>query len=233
MKNNILFLSILISVFLIKNCNRNQEYESKSISIQDKQYQEDRKSFLPYSSHFPESFSDFSFFYEIILTTEYENALSLFLADTIPDTDLVNLKNEFNEKAIATYDVNDSCLLIINRFSSIDNYREIVLSEEQKSMIDRECYRGKYPVPKFNFVSELIFPENYRVSINDLYDNENQLLLTKDFKIHVFKAKPGKYRKESLLTPYEFMPEYWAHGFSYGIAFDELKRVVIYWTCIW
>jgi len=227
-----LLLIIIISVSFSSECCNKLKKNKTNQDFSDPKYREYRNGFLPYSSHIPESFSDFSFFYEVILTTDYGNALSFFLADTIPDSDF-NLKNEFNAKAIATYEVNDSCLLIINRFSSIDNYREIVLSDEQKLMVNLECFGGKYPVPKFDFVSELIFPENYRLSINDLYDNENQLLLTKDFKILVFDAKPGKYRKESLLTPYEFMPAYWVHGFSYGVAFDEFKRVVIYWTCIW
>ena len=69
----------------------------------------------------------------------------------VKQKELDSLNNYLNNcKMKARYDVDDSCLLIVNRFETIEtleNYELPVIRDS--SLINKSCYENKYPIPNF------------------------------------------------------------------------------------
>lgn len=121
---------------------------------------------------------------------------------------------------IAKYRSNDTCLLIANRFASLNNYSfNIKLSHGDSLKINQLCYEGKYPIPNFWH--------------NDYTTNKTECKLPEDFNIYVEDAKPGNYLVSDLLTDGRYMPDKWKNGYSKGIAISEERGIIIYWVIVW
>lgn len=142
----------------------------------------------------------------------YEYQVSSSVKDT--------LINFLNKKKTIKYSSNDNCLLIVNRFETIET-SENRLSVEIKdsSKIEKPCYYNLLPIPNFIDYSNPIA--------------ENDLKLEADFDIYVLEAKSGNYFKEFKLAPNPQMPKEWHNGYSKGISIGKQKNTIIYWSIIW
>lgn len=129
--------------------------------------------------------------------------------------------DQYNDSSfIAIYNSNDTCLLIANRFASLDNYSfNIKLDYSDSLKIDPSCYEGKYPIPNFWH--------------NDYTTDETECKLPEDFNIYVEDAKQGKYLSSELLTDGRHMPTKWKNGYSRGVAISEKRGIIIYWVIVW
>jgi hypothetical protein len=129
-------------------------------------------------------------------------------------------RNKVRKTAIAMYNSKDKCLLVVNRFETIDTYenrKDVEIIDSTK--VNQDCYKNQYPIPNF---------------IN--YDNpkkNSNLKLDGDFDIYVLEAKSGNYFKEFDLIPNPQMPIHWKNGYTKGIAISESKKIVIYWSVMW
>lgn len=124
-----------------------------------------------------------------------------------------------NKKTIK-YNSSDNCLLIVNRFETMETKenREIVEIKDS-TKIEQTCYDKLLPIP--NFI-------DYQ---NPLKDND--LKLEKNFSIYVLEAKTGNYFKEFELLPNPQMPIKWQNGYSKGIAIGNDENTIIYWAIVW
>ncbi len=121
---------------------------------------------------------------------------------------------------IAKYNSKENCLLIVNRFETVDTYKnrkDIIIADSTK--INQKCYELLYPIP--NFI-------NYKVP-----NNNSDLKLEGNFDIYVLEAKSGNHFKEFDLQPNPQMPSEWKNGYSKGIAVSKEKHTIIYWSIIW
>jgi len=209
-------LLVMTASLLIISCN-GQVIEERSNS----KYKSAKKGFASeLTSHFPD-----------MLTTQpntfvdsknlSKNDVCFMLYEYNVDIEKIDsIINKIKNNQIAKYSSNDSCLIVINRFETVDthqNRKDVKVTDSTK--INRDCYQGLYPIP--NFI-------DYRnvSSINDIK-------LDKDFDIYVFEAKSANNFKEFDLPPNFQMPDEWKNGYSKGIAISKEKKTVIYWSVIW
>lgn len=135
-------------------------------------------------------------------------------------TEIDSVVNDIKKKAIAKYNSKDSCLLIVNRFETLDsddNMEDVIITDSTK--INLDCYKKLYPIP--NFI-------NY-----DYPDKTNDLKLNGNFDIYVLESKSGNHFKEFDLLPNPQMPKEWENGYSKGVAVSKEKKTLIYWSIIW
>ncbi len=130
-----------------------------------------------------------------------------------------NLTKYFAKNAIATYYPLDTCLLVVNRFAAKTNFYNIKISMKDKILINRSCYKNKYPIPNF-------YATKFSI-------NSTACKLSKDFTIYVLDSRYGKYLNDSLLTDGRYMPANWSNGMSKGVAISKKKHIIIYWLTIW
>jgi len=209
--------SILVSlVLIIMGCN-GQSGNSQS----DNRYLEYKKEFDPLlTNHFPNRITSYPC--QVIKSKDiskndvgfllYEYNVSKERLDSI----VANLKGNL----LGQYNSNDSCLLIVNRFETIDSFenrKEVEITDS--SQVERPCYQSLYPIP--NFI-------DYQNRTND-----RPLKLNDNFTIYVMEAKSGRYFKMFDLQPSSQMPSLWKNGYSKGIAVSYKDKTVIYWGIIW
>lgn len=166
--------------------------------------------------HFPNSIT---FPYNLIENkNKSKNDICLLLYQY--DAEEKDIDSVLTKNAIAKYDSDNECLLIVNRFQTLENRDfDIEVEITDSTKINRNCYKGLYPIPSF---------------IDYQYPNaENDIKLDKDFKIYVLEAKPGNFYKKFNLSPNPQMPKEWENGFSKGIAISKSKKTIIYWSIIW
>ncbi|WP_161627176.1 hypothetical protein [Flavobacterium subsaxonicum] len=127
--------------------------------------------------------------------------------------------NSIRDISIGKYSSKDPCLLIVNRFETIDTYENRKVVEITDSLkVNRDCYKNFYPTP--NFI-------NYNSS------SKSNGFLDKEFELYVLGAKSGNFWKEYNLKPNPQMPIEWANGYSKGVAVSLDKKTLIYWFIVW
>jgi hypothetical protein len=200
------------------NCD-NEKLKKEALEEENKVYQ-DAKAFFKdeFIGHFPLNLSDGY----MGMNYSHSNSIDvvrLTLIEKMEKKKLSAIEADLKSNSIAKYLAKEECLLIVNRFATKNNYINIQINTDDKKLIDRTCYKGKYPIPNF-----------FR---NELTTNETECHLPLDFIIYVINAKKGAYIDGKLLTNGEYMPKEWRNGVSYGIALSIQNEVVIYWTIIW
>ena len=133
------------------------------------------------------------------------------------DSVIKNIRN----KVIANYNPSDTCLLVVNRFESVDSKDSSTIPIiKDSTLINRDCYITKYPIP--NFIG---FMAN---------SSESDLKLDSSFTIYVLEAKKvDTWGAEFAMGAAPQMPNNWKNGFSKGVAISPQKSTIIYWTVIW
>lgn len=219
MKDIYVFFTLLtLSIFCIC-CS-----SSSPISVAgEMSYQKYKNNFdKKFIDHFPAKSIQTGSSADAFSSLEYKkNNVSLMLYQyDLKAEDVQNLNNKFMKMAIAEYSSSDSCLLIINRFETIETDENQKMPVINVSLLNKECYSGKYPIP--NFV-------NYKN-----YNKDRALRLDDSFVICVLESKRVDSWKEELnIIPNIQMPENWKNGYSKGVAISPKNRTVIYWTVIW
>lgn len=210
-----IFLILSVS-FLILSCN-GQSRNSKL----NAEYIKSKSEFdSGLTNHFPENLITFP--REIVNSKNIsKNDVAFILYEyNLDTTKMDSVVNNIEKKAIAKYNSKDLCLLIVNRFETLDseeNMEDVVITDSTK--INQDCYKKLYPIPNF---------------IDYDYPNKNSdLKLDGNFDIYVLEAKSGNHFKEFELQPNPQMPKEWQNGYSRGIAVSRAKKTLIYWAIIW
>lgn len=152
-------------------------------------------------------------------TNSEKNDVGLFLFEyNLSEENIKKIKKKV-QSALSQYNINDSCLLIVNRFETIKTKDSLELVEiKDSSLIDKPCYNKRLPIPNFidfSIANSIGFWEH------------------KNFEIYVLDVGSGNHFNRFNLYPNIQMPKNWKNGFSKGIAIDETKKTVIYWSIIW
>lgn len=210
----------IVLLYLAFSCNVNKEEEEKNDSANFEKiyvaYQQ-YKSFFDSSfiDHFPQKING----KQVTLIVD-TNALSdhprLMVYTKIMELSLDTLL----ERVVASYQADDSCLLVVNRFTVRENWHlRSKHNYVDKSLISKECYKDKYPIPNF--------------WDSDYVTLDTETRLPKDFTIYVLEAKSGEFWDENHRTNGRYMPEEWKNGYSKGVAISEKRNTIIYWFIIW
>lgn len=222
---NLVFIFIAISI--LNSCSISSKKNNGNVLLieqSSKQYKAG-KVFFPKElvEHFPVEFNANSLRYSVCYSNEL-GPLSLYL---------VNHFSSINElpRNLISYSASDSCLLIINKFATLENYINLELTEKDKRFVELDCYDNKLPIPNF-------YEFNYDNNNNVLWQFDKNIRLSDcklpfDYKINVIDAKTGKYVNDSLLSTNIGMPKAWEHGYSRGVAYSIKDSIIIYWLNIW
>ena len=143
----------------------------------------------------------------------------LFLHQKIANDQFFYLYDSIEISSIANYNSSDSCLLVINMFTTTINYpKEKKATKNELELLNDKCLSNKSPVPNF-----------WPLDI----DSTTRCKLPKGFELFVLEARSGVYWDEKYLLDGKYMPEDWKHGYSKGIAMNKGTLEVIYWFVIW
>lgn len=217
-------MKIKVSTFLIYNliflaCSHS--FRKDSSSDKNKSYLEYKKEFdSKFISHFPKLISDndYTLTYSSVIEKNnvglvlYYYNLSAGMIDTI--------KNRVTHQSyMGCYKSADSCLLVVNRFETIETSENGQIPViKDSTIVNRECYKKLYPIPNFIEYSE---------------PDKNLNFKEDGFVIYVLEAHSGKHFNKFKMSPSPQMPTQWKNGYSKGIAISVSKKAVIYWSIIW
>ena len=209
-----IFLFIVLSVILL-GCNGevvNQMANDNYIT-----YKKEFASNL--TDHFPSKLTSYP---TRVVNNKYlsKNDVGLLLYEyDVAIAKIDSIESKLKDRYIAKYTSKDSCLIIVNRFETVDtheNRTDVEILDTAK--VENDCFKNKLPIP--NFI-------DYKNRV------KGNLKLDGNFIIYVLEAKSGNNFKEYDLLPNFQMPKEWKNGYSSGIAVSKEKKTVIYWGVIW
>ena len=216
----LVFLNILSCTDTIKNNNlpRNQNITNKS--GMNSKYLEAKRFFKEeFVDHFPPQLDSTTTGFDVSFSSEYQH-LRLVLINLCDERKIDSLSLIYSDLSIAHYSAGDSCLLVTNRFTTADNwFKNIIMTPEQKKIINKDCYNFLYPIPNF-YESEFA-------------TQDTECRLPVDFNLYVLESKAGKFMGDEYLTRGRFMPSKWRNGYSKGVSISTEKNIIIYWFIIW
>ena len=114
------------------------------------------------------------------------------------------------------YSPKDSCLLVVNMYSNEKNYFNSFKTKDE-TYLKKKCLNNKLPIPNFWAM--------------DLKGN-GITKLPDDFDIYVFEAN-HKILDKKYISKNVYMPDYWEHGYSKGVAINDKTHEIIYWFVLW
>jgi hypothetical protein len=135
---------------------------------------------------------------------------------------LDSIQNSVKSTAIAVYDSEDNCLIVIDKHLTADNwyiYDKKIRNPKKIEYNEQDCNGEKYPVP--NFYEEWI------------YETNKTLTKLEGYKLYVLEASKGLHMNPEKLPNGLYTPKGWEHGYSKGVAINRDKGSVIYWADIW
>jgi hypothetical protein len=189
---------------------------SSACTRRDAEYVKSLERFDPYQvDHFP-----FRTSYKYSISNVYSSrfgTVGFFLTQKMTKEDIDSLKSYSISKGAEEYISQSKCLLIVDKQRNIDNEFDTRRSSEKILKANsKECLKDKLPIPNF-------------YSLNRKYKlNSNQL--PKGFLIYVLDAQKITNKEERTKNN---MPEMWKHGFSKGLAIDEINLETIFWIIEW
>jgi len=213
MRNSI----FLILLFLCFSCS-NKDQEQFWFLEKDHNYSRVKNIFEKHVDFFPEKDKVNWIISTWSLNPDVE--YNLKVAFGLDNENFKKEKERLDQLSIATYYADNDSLLVLNRFSTHENYGYPDKSEINTELIEQDWFNDYLPVPNFwNF---------------SRYETNNTVSrLPSDFKIYVFEAKPGIHFDKQKLVTGGYMPEKWKHGYSKGVAISQERREIIYWVIIW
>lgn len=133
------------------------------------------------------------------------------------------LKSHFVRISQATYQANDSSLLLIFPYSNVVELDGRVFDNQEsplkQKLAEHNITKAKsLPVPLFNV---------------DEFKGKSFCGLNEGFRLYVLGAESGKFLPASELQDCECLPKKWKHGYSKGVALNDKQRIVIYWIIAW
>ncbi len=169
--------------------------------------------------HFPKNITKGKV--DITENGEYDvTRLFLLIEDT--NRDIEKFEDSIKTQSIASYSANDTCLFVVNKFTTEENYSKLEKAEalEINNYLGSECIKDKLPIANFW----------------GLYDNSTGRSFSQlpdDYIIYVLEAKEGLYWDQKHRSDGKYMPGNWKHGYSKGIAISKLEHKVIFWFVLW
>lgn len=211
MKRNKFIVTFLLCVVIILTFSCNNHY-SVYYSNLIKSYPSD------FVNHFPKKIIKGRI--HVTGNGEYDvTRLFLLLKDATKNYS--TFKDSINKKVIAKYSAQDTCLFVVNRFTTEQNFtlENKANDKDIANYLKKKCLKNKIPIPNFwGFYDENIttIPK-----------------LPKNFNIYVLDAKKGLFWDKKHISNGEYMPDFWKHGYSKGVAMNDKTHEIIYWFVLW
>jgi hypothetical protein len=137
----------------------------------------------------------------------------------IEEKKLNEILEKIKKTSIAKYSSTADCLLIVNRFETFETDDKLEVPKIDSTKLENECEVDLLPIPNF---------------IDYHYLNKkNDLKLDEDFEIYVLESDRGNHFETFKLGQAPQMSTKWKNGYSKGIAVNEKKKTVIFWSIIW
>ena len=175
-----------------------------------------------YTSHFPDSIQDIN--YAILFSENISiSHPKIWLKLRFKEESIDSLVRAFSSQSIRVYSPNDTCLLVIDRHLTEENwlqYDKSARNEKKLILTEKACYEYQLPLPKF-----------WRKSWVET--EKNDVGLSSEYTLYVLGAKSGVFIGEDKLPNGKYTPLNWMHGYSKGVAINPNKGYVIYWFDIW
>jgi len=199
------FINLLL-LFLISSCQQQPKTNRflKKISDFDKVI----------INHFPLRLTDYC---KCSVYNDTQNDVTSILLLNKYDKEAYNkLKDSLIKFSKEKYSPKDSCLLVVNMYSNEKNYFNSYKTKD-KSYLNKECLKNKLPIPNFWAMD---------------FNSDNITKLPIDFDIYVIEAKDEIINKK-YLSKNVYMPDFWKHGYSKGVATNDKTNEIIYWFVLW
>lgn len=219
MKNYTSNILIIYLIFSTISCNS----QDKEIEEASKQYRKDIVKFGDaFVNHFPKNLNTLDFT-TLVSENITESHPKVWLKHKASLDYIDSVIAVLSSKSMAIYEAEDSCLLIIDKHLTKENW--INFDKTSKYLPDvygneRECSKYKLPVPK---IWEEYFVE----------DKTAALGLSRGYKLYILDAQKGEFLPSDSLPNGKLTPTGWEHGFSKGVAINRQSRTLIYWFDIW
>ncbi len=204
---------ILLLTVITYSCNvKSNDFEKKYLDV---------KSNFPYHfvGHFPNSVWSTNAMYSVDTSTSLNNIAFFFEVVAPPKFYLDSVRGVLGKKSIAVYRANDPTLFVVNKFTTKDNYRNYYKYPDNYEFDLPDTIYNKIPVPNF-----------FRSPYSQLNTPSR---LDSTFTLYTLECEKGVHWDEYHVQKENYMPEYWKHGYSKGVAISEEKQVVIFWFICW
>ena len=118
-------LTILFLFIFIQSCSSKVPKNDLNKDLNTK-YEKAKKFFgAQYTNHFPEKVDIYTITFSEGFSPDLGD-IELIRIDSLSADVIGKTIDKLNNKSIAVYQPNDSCLLIVNRFATKDNYYKVV-----------------------------------------------------------------------------------------------------------
>ena len=164
--------------------------------------------------HFPKKLM--GMYRTAVIEDNEHDVTSIMLLNQYGDSLYYRIKDSLLQIPHVTYNPMDTCLLVINMYSNETNFFNSFKTKD-KSYLKKECLKNKLPIPNFWAMD---------------FKSNNITKLPNDFNIYVFESKDEIINKE-YLSKNVYMPDYWKHGYSKGVAMNDKTHEIIYWFVLW
>ncbi len=179
--------------------------------------------------HFPKEISNHSTFITQLSYGQDPNKMIGFSCNEIeliinpPEEIYDSLKTYFKQRSIVKLSPSDSTLLLVFSYCDtleVDGYifKNQESPEKQKHAKDNITIARSLPVPLFDIQE---------------YSGNTKSGLNEDFIIFILGANSGEYLDKNHLEECDCLPANWKHGYSKGVAMNDKRKVIIYWTIFW
>ena len=198
-----ILINLLILIIFL-SCDRKQENEyNKKLSSFDAEI----------INHFPKKPTDL---YTLSVFADVNKDVVSILLLNKYGNNYNHIKDSLQKLSKAHYIASDSCLLVVNMYSNEKNYFSSFKTNDT-SYLNKNCLKNRLPIPNFWSLD---------------YKSKNITKLPKDYHILVFDASHNNIDKK-YLSHNVYMPSYWKHGYSKGVAMNDKTREIIYWFVLW
>ncbi|MBB6611742.1 hypothetical protein H7F15_11890 [Pontibacter sp. Tf4] len=210
-----IYLTLLVHV----SCSS----QNKRIEEANAEYRRDIEKFgAGFVTHFPKKLytSDFT---TLVSENITESHPKVWLKYSPSQEHIDSLVAKLSIEAKAIYESNDSCLLIIDKHLTEDNWIDYDKASQYLPNLygnERECTTSKLPVPKF---WNEYFVER----------KASALGLAPGYKLYIVDAQKGKFLSNDSIPNGKLTPSEWEHGFTKGVAINKQSGILIYWFDTW
>jgi hypothetical protein len=211
------FISIIVMLLISLLCT-NKSQEQFWFLEKDKNYKRVRDIFAKYVDFFPgeDSSNCVNCTWSLNPDVEYNLKVVFSFEDNMFEV----AKRRVEDHSVAKYAADNDSLLVLNIFSTNENYGYVEKNEINSGLIEQDYFDNLIPVPNFS-------------NLSSFQTNSTVCKLPEDFEIFVLDSKSGNYLDKTLLTDGRYMPSFWKHGYSKGVAVSHERKIIIYWVIIW
>ena len=192
------------SLIAVLSCGKNDVYYTRKLSAFDPEI----------VSHFPKKPT--TYYTLSIQNDTIHDVTSILLLNNYNNHKYRVLKDSLLKHSKVAYSPGETCLLVVNMYSNEKNWFKSFKTKDT-SYLHKDCLKQKLPVPNF-------WPLNLKAG--------NITGLPETFNILVFNASHDNINKK-YMSLNVYMPPYWKHGYSKGVALNDSTRQIIYWFVLW